>query len=131
MRIFRQRARPSLLLAILIAAASVARAQEPPPAPDFNIAAQDAAGGLAQFSEQAHLQLLFDFDAVQGIRTQPVDGHLRVTDALGRLLNGTGLTFEVINERTISILRDPELLDGAMKTPLPPPKLVRREPEPP
>jgi iron complex outermembrane receptor protein len=130
MRLFHQRTRQSVrvLLAILVAAASMARAQESQP--DFNIAAQDAASGLAQFSEQSQLQLLFDFDAVQGIRTQSVDGHLRVTDALGRLLNGTGLTFEVINERTISIVRDPELLDGAMKSPLPVPRVVKREPEP-
>jgi hypothetical protein len=73
MRLFHQRTRQSVrvLLATLVAAASVAHAQEFPP--DFNIAAQDAASGLAQFSEQSHLQLLFDFDAVQGIRTQPVE----------------------------------------------------------
>jgi hypothetical protein len=34
-----------------------------------------------------------------------VSGGLRVADALGRLLSGTGLTFEVINDRTITIVR--------------------------
>jgi iron complex outermembrane receptor protein len=116
------------LYASLLAAAVLARAQESPP--QFAIDAQDAAGGLAQFSEQARLQLLFDYDAVQGIRTQPVSGSLRVADALGRLLTGTGLTFEVINERTISIVRDPELIDGAMKAQLPAPRPARREPVP-
>jgi iron complex outermembrane recepter protein len=110
-----------MLLAAGLGAA--ARAQDVVPA--FEIEAQEAADGLTAFSEQSQLQLLFDYDAVTGIRTQPVSGSLRVTDALTRLLRGTGLTFEVINERTISILRDPELIDGAMKAPAPGP--VRRE----
>lgn len=130
MRLFQQRQRmfAAWLLATLVAAAGVARAQDS--APDFQIEAQDAASGLNLFSDQSRLQLLFDYDAVQGILTQPVNGQLRVTDALGRLLNGTGLTFEVINDRTISILRDPELIDGAMKAQLPAARPSRREVEP-
>src|SRR5690348_12719054 len=87
----------------LIALGGIARAQTAPP--EFDIAAQDAASALTEFGEQSHLQLVFDFDAVQGIATPAVRGRLRVADALGRLLSGTGLTFEVINDRTISILR--------------------------
>ena len=130
MRLFHQHPRifTVCLLVTLVAAAGVVRAQDPPP--DFQIESQDAASGLNLFSDQARLQLLFDYDAVQGIQTQPVNGQLRVTDALGRLLNGTGLTFEVINDRTISILRDPELIDGAMKAQLPAPRSPRHEPEP-
>ncbi len=116
-----------LTLSATIAVA--ARAQDGPP--QFDIPAQDAAAALAEFSEQAGLQLLFDFDAVQGIDTQAVNGRMRVADALGRLLTGTGLTYEVINERTISILRDPELVDGAMKTLPEAPRVVRRVQEAP
>ena len=106
------------LLATLLAAGLVAPAcaqtNNLDLAPEFAIAAQDSAGALAEFSAQAHLQLLFDYDAVQGIRTQALNGRLRVADALGRMLSGTGLTFEVVNDRTISIVRDPEaLLDRA------------------
>jgi len=97
--------------AMLVALAGVVRAQSTPP--EFDIAAQDAAGALTEFGAQSHLQLVFDFDAVQGIETHAVSGRLRVTDALGRLLSGTGLTFEVINDRTISIVRDAEVRDGA------------------
>jgi iron complex outermembrane receptor protein len=99
-------------VALLFAlAACSARAQSAPP--EFDIAAQDAAGALTAFGEQSHLQLVFDYDAVQGIETHAVAGRLRVADALGRLLSGTGLTFEVINDRTISIVRDAEVRDGA------------------
>jgi iron complex outermembrane receptor protein len=112
------------LLALSAALGGVARAQNAPP--EFDIAAQDAAAALAEFSAQAKLQLLFDYDAVQGIDTQAVRGRMRVADALGRLLTGTGLTYEVINERTISILRDPELVDGAMKAEPDPPRVARQ-----
>src|SRR6187402_3497389 len=123
MRFFHQRNRLfiGLLLATFVAAA--ARAQNSPP--HFEIAAQDAETALTLFSDQSRLQVLFDFDAVQGIHTQAVTGQFRVADALGRLLSGTGLTFEVINERTISIVRDPEVLDGAMQAPLPTAKPAR------
>ena len=125
MRFVHQRQHLKVWVLLAIGLAAAARAQDP--IPSFDIDAQDAADGLTAFSEQSHLQLLFDYDAVTGIHTQAVSGNLRVTDALSRLLTGTGLTFEVINERTISIVRDPELIDGAMKSQTPAPKPVRRE----
>jgi iron complex outermembrane recepter protein len=115
----------TLIAAVVASLCMPVHAQTSPP--QFDIAAQDAAGALAEFSSQAGLQLLFDFDAVQGLRTQAVNGRMRVTDALGRLLTGTGLTYELINERTISILRDPELVDGAMKAQTPDPPPSRRD----
>ena len=96
--------------AVLLALAGTVRAQTSPP--EFDIAPQDATGALTRFAEQSHLQLIFDYDAVQGIATHAVSGRLRVVDALGRLLSGTGLTFEIINDRTISIVRDAEVRDG-------------------
>jgi iron complex outermembrane receptor protein len=101
------RTAPGAMLAVL---AAVARAQTPPP--EFDIPAQDAAAALTEFGEQSHLQLVFDYDAVQGVETRAVSGRLRVADALGRLLSGTGLTFEVINDPTITIVRDAEVRDG-------------------
>jgi iron complex outermembrane recepter protein len=99
------------LAATLVALVCVgtARAQN---TPEFDIAAQDAASALAEFGAQSHLQLVFDYDAVQGIETRAISGRLRVADALGRMLTGTGLTFEVINDRTITIVRDAEIRDG-------------------
>jgi iron complex outermembrane receptor protein len=108
-----------------------AQSQAEHAAPRFEIAAQEAADALAEFSAQSNLQLLFDYDAVQGLRTQSVSGRMRVTDALGRMLTGTGLTYEVINDRTISILRDPELIDGAMQAQTPASAPATREPETP
>jgi iron complex outermembrane receptor protein len=99
-----------MLLAILFAAAPSAHvcAQSPETSyPRFAIAAQGAADALNTFSAQSGLQLLFDYDAVQGIRTRAISGRLPVSSALARMLSGTGLTFAVVNERTITIMRDP------------------------
>ncbi len=87
----------------------------PAQVPDFDIPAQDAAGALAAFSEQSRLQLVFDYEAVQGIRTQTISGSLRIADALGRLLACTGLSFAAVNDRTISIVRDPKARCEARK----------------
>jgi iron complex outermembrane receptor protein len=104
-----------MLFATLLAATPVTRvcAQAPESNyPTFGIAAQDAASALNEFSEQSRLQLLFDYDAVQDIRTQAIAGTLPVTVALGQMLDGTGLRFEIVNDRTISILRGAPRADG-------------------
>ncbi|MDF3018950.1 MAG: hypothetical protein K0Q92_253 [Steroidobacteraceae bacterium] len=62
-----------MLLAALVAAAAVARAQNPPP--EFAIDAQDADMALTLFSDQSRLQILFDYNAVQGgRRARSADG---------------------------------------------------------
>ncbi|HTU65250.1 MAG TPA: TonB-dependent receptor [Steroidobacteraceae bacterium] len=97
-------------LVALAAMAATAQAQDAPP--DFDIPAQDAVAALTAFGDQSRLQLIFDYDAVQGVETHAIIGRLRVGDALGRMLSGTGLTFDIINDRTISIVRDVELRNG-------------------
>src|SRR5688572_9664005 len=78
----------------------------------FHIAAQDAPNALAEFGAQSGLQLLFDYEAVEEIRTAALNGILTVPEALNSMLEGTGLTFVIINDRTVSIRRAP-------RTPLP------------
>src|SRR5262245_33128218 len=110
-----RRIRTALVATCLAAiCAAPVRAQS---APEYEIAAQDAAGRLAQFGERSKLQVVFDYDAVQGIVTRAISGRMRVADALGRLLSGTGLNFEVINDRTITIVRDAEIRDGNASVP--------------
>ncbi|HEV7606648.1 MAG TPA: TonB-dependent receptor [Steroidobacteraceae bacterium] len=94
------------LVLTLLAMTLIGTARAQTDNPEFNIPAQEAASALAEFSAQARLQLLFDYDAVQGIRTQAITGRMSVADALTRLLSGSGLTFEAINQRTISVVRD-------------------------
>jgi iron complex outermembrane receptor protein len=94
---------------MLLAAASSAHAF--PGLPEFRISAQDATSALDEFGTQAGRQLLFDYDAVQGVRTQAVSGVMPIEQALARMLRGTGLTFEVVNDRTISIVRERRVAD--------------------
>jgi len=107
-----------MLLATLFAAAPSLQLRAQDSAanyPKFAIAAQDAADALNAFSAQSRLQLLFDYDAVQGIRTRAISGALPVAAALGQMLSGTGLRFEVVNERTISIVRDDSATRGDVR----------------
>ncbi|MBC8026176.1 MAG: TonB-dependent receptor, partial [Steroidobacteraceae bacterium] len=93
------------LLSAAFAATVLAQTGDLPGAREFHIQSQDAASGLADFGEQSGQQLLFDFNAVQGIRTNAVTGTLSVIDALARMLEGTGLAYDMINTRTISVRR--------------------------
>ena len=76
--------RASLLLAVLLWSPAVAvRAQES--AFSFNIPATDAASALTEFSMQSGLQVLFDYEAVQGVHTAPIAGRHGTYEALRQL----------------------------------------------
>jgi len=69
----------------------------------FKISAGTAPEALAEFVRQSGLQVLFDFDAIRRFNTHEVSGQLNPTEALSRMFEGSGLTFEFINERTITV----------------------------
>jgi iron complex outermembrane receptor protein len=93
-----------VLALLLLLPAFAARAQER--LLEFHIAATDAASALTEFSAQSGTQVLFDFDAVQRVRTRRLEGQHTIRDALGLLLAGTGLTFRTVNENTVSVVRE-------------------------
>jgi iron complex outermembrane receptor protein len=57
----------------------------------FHIDAQDASTALTEFGRQSQTQILFAFELVKGLTTQAVIGDYELTDAIGILLDGTGL----------------------------------------
>ena len=69
----------------------------------LTIAAGNAPATLAEFIRQTGLQLLFETDAIRGHRTRAVRGELEAAEALHLMLEGSGLIFEFINERTIAV----------------------------
>jgi hypothetical protein len=69
----------------------------------LKIAATTAPQALAEFVRQTGFQVLFDFDAIRDITTHEVSGQLDPGEALSRMFEGSGLTFEFINDRTISV----------------------------
>ena len=82
----------------------------------FEIAAGEAATTLKQFAAQAHVQLLFDYKAVQSLKTPAVKGQLEPTEALKILLRGTGLTFRRVNDRTFAVMALGTEATGAVPT---------------
>ena len=89
-------------LLLLAAAASHAQASRVDKLA-FKISAGTAPEALAEFVRQSGLQVLFDFDAIRRFNTHEVSGQLNPTEALSRMFEGSGLTFEFINERTITV----------------------------
>ena len=90
----------ALLLGIFLARPAAASNA---PVLEFHIASGDATLTLNEFSRQANLQLLFDFNIVRGRVTQPIDGAFEARDALRRMLANTGLVFDFVNERTLAV----------------------------
>lgn len=72
---------------------------------DFTIAAQSAASALNQFAEQADITLVFSQDAVAGIQLRKIDGSFTMEQALALLLEGTSLSWQSIDDHTVSVMR--------------------------
>src|SRR5262249_10799732 len=72
----------------------------------FYIEAGDAALTLNEFSRQAGLQLLFDYNVVRGRQTRAIKGELEQSAALQQMLADTGLVFEYVNDRTLAITQN-------------------------
>jgi iron complex outermembrane receptor protein len=57
----------------------------------FNIAAQPLPTALKAFAAQAHMQLLYQYNAVESVKANPIRGDLDKHAALDQLLHNTGL----------------------------------------
>lgn len=76
----------------------------PPAQPKkFELDAGDTSVMLNEYSRQSDAQVLFDFTVLRGIKSGPVKGTFSATEALERLLRGTGLVFEWINDHTVAV----------------------------
>src|SRR5581483_688314 len=84
------------------------------------------------FTRQAHLQLLFDYNVVMGHTTPPLDGVYTPGDALRHLLGNTDLIFDFVNERTLAVMQKPSPAtprpDATEATPQAPHRTIPRTP---
>jgi hypothetical protein len=87
--------------AISILAAGLCLGQERPL--HFKVDSDKAAVALNEFSRQSDLQVLYDYLIVKELTTKRVYGEFDPSQALERLLDGTSLAFDFVNERTIAI----------------------------
>jgi iron complex outermembrane recepter protein len=71
------------------------------------IAAQALPQALDAFARQTGLQLIYVSRLAEGRRSSPVPAGLQLSDALDRILAGSGLQYEILNNRTVTIFASP------------------------
>ncbi|HEY6925354.1 MAG TPA: TonB-dependent receptor plug domain-containing protein, partial [Steroidobacteraceae bacterium] len=112
----------SLLATALVRTVSADTAAPPI---QFHLDGGDATSTLTEFSRQAHLQLLFDYNVVKGHTTRPLDGTFLPSEALQQLLANTDLEFDFVNDRTLAVTQKRAPTDASKVTAAAEPK---REP---
>jgi iron complex outermembrane recepter protein len=73
----------------------------------FDLPAGDARVMLNRFSQQADVQLLFDFNQLRGKTTNTVVGNYEPEDAIRALLLGLPVDFAFVNKRTLALTLKP------------------------
>lgn len=82
------------------------------PRVDFEIEAQPVASALQRFAEQSGFQLAWLATDVSDIRAHEVKGSFTPQDAIQRLLDGTGLDYRQVDEKTIAVLTRSARIEG-------------------
>ncbi|MFT3790391.1 MAG: STN domain-containing protein [Rudaea sp.] len=90
-----------LLLCGATALPDIAAAQAGAQAQPFNIPAGDLNGALRAFSEQSHVQLIYPTELADGKKSKGLSGSYTSAEALRRLLSGSGLESETVNDKTV------------------------------
>ena len=78
-------------------------------AQQYNIPAQSLNNALIKFADAAKLALIFNSDVVRGINTKALQGLLTHEQALGLLLQDTGLGYRFIDEHTVTLEQKTEI----------------------
>lgn len=113
------RRRLTLLAAasLLVPAITIAAEQAAKP---FNIPAQSLAGALTRFSAVTGLQVLYEGDIAEQIKAPELKGSYTDEQALGKLLQGSGLNYRYSNGKTITLEKvadaEPKSGDTILKT---------------
>ncbi len=81
----------------------VCAAAEPGTQYQLNVPAQPVYDALKAFAAQTNLQVVYYSDVAQGMASPGVSGELNAGAALKKILEGTGLTFQFLNDRTVAI----------------------------
>lgn len=68
---------------------------------------QPLANALESIARQAGLQLIYSSSLSNGVMSQGAPAGLSWKDALRTVLDGTGLTYQLVNEHTVTIIRAP------------------------
>ncbi len=74
---------------------------------EFNLPAQDLNRALLSLADRAGIQIVYDSAKVQGLRSTAVSGSLTPTEALTRMLEGTGYTYSQSAPGRLSLVEAP------------------------
>lgn len=102
----------TLALAVCVAFSASAQAQA---ATRFSLPAQPLSDSLRAVGTQTNTNVLFDPDLVSALTAPALEAHLTRDQALARLLLGTGLTYELLSERTAVVALSGSARDSMYK----------------
>ncbi len=90
------------IIMVAIAADALAPVKRP-----TNIPAQSLGAALQELARERGFQIVYVSEDVNSLRTGGAVGDLTPTEALQKLLEGTGLTFRYLDEKTVVIVTKP------------------------
>lgn len=70
----------------------------------YDIAPQALNDALVSFAQQANIELIFSTDNVRGLTSPKLRGQMTAEQALGKLLEDSGLSFRLIDNNTAALL---------------------------
>lgn len=97
---------PTLIFAILPFMANPS-AGDPNASYTFEISAGIASLRLSEFGTQSGMQLLYNFEDMNGADVAAIHGKYKPFDALDEMLRGTDIVYQSVNRRTITLSRAP------------------------
>ncbi len=97
----------------VMALLSVATAKAGEPTQTFHIPPQSLAGALNEYAAAADVQLSYPAQETAGLNTIGLDGDYTQTQALQKLLSGTGLSPQLTANGTITLARQGGLINVA------------------
>jgi len=95
-----------------VSAYQVAQAPE---VKDYDIPAQPLANAIALFGQQSALQVSVDADLIRSATSAGVKGRMTAEAALQRLLEGSGFTYRLEPDRTVTLVAVPAGQSGPVK----------------
>ncbi len=105
----------AMLTPSVLAQPALAQAGVQPQAAGFAIPPQPLADAITLFGQQSGMQVSVHGDLVRGRASPGVSGRLAPADALSRLLAGTGLTFRLLPDRTVTLEPAPQTSGQAVQ----------------
>jgi iron complex outermembrane recepter protein len=69
----------------------------------YNIPAQSLNNALMQFAADSNLKLLFTADTVRSINTDGLNGNMTSSQALSKLLQGSGMAYRFVDAKTVTV----------------------------